>query len=163
MKICIICKNNFKEKRKWQIYCSNKCVNIAHHKKHKKEDNKRSRLHRINNPNYHKQKDIKHSKEQKITGLNTYFGIKTRCYNTKHKDYKYYGAKGIKCLLTKDEFIILWQNNICAICCKMVSEDNRSKNPNAKTLDRINSDGHYEKNNIRIVCKSCNSGRGKNE
>lgn len=56
-----------------------------------------------------------------------------RCSNPNDKKYGYYGARGIKCLITKAEL--------------MASIGPR---PSARySLDRINNDGNYELGNLR--------------
>jgi len=69
--------------------------------------------------------------------------IKQRCENSNFKEYKYYGAKGIKLLLTKEE--IRW----------LMERDNywTMKKP---SIDRLNSNGHYELSNCRFVEISVN-------
>lgn len=66
--------------------------------------------------------------------------MKTRCYNTKFVNYKYYGAKGIK------------------ICDEWLNDFNEfykwAKNNGYKdnlTLDRINSESDYKPDNCRWV------------
>lgn len=74
----------------------------------------------------------------------------------KNKSYKNYGAKGVKCIIDRNDFCEIYQRvENCQVCgIKFSTNGNDS---NGKTVDRINCDGHYEKSNIRIVCKSCNN------
>ena len=96
-----------------------------------------------------------HAKEIKIEAaeyykkypyLRRFSSMKTRCNNTKSKDYKWYGEKGIKCLLTKEQLAHIWYR------------DNASgmKQP---SIDRINSNGNYELNNCRFIEMTENSRR----
>lgn len=61
-----------------------------------------------------------------------------RCGNPKAKSYAYYGGKGIKNKLTKIQLLILW------------SRDNGEKLKNP-SIDRIDSNGHYEFDNCRFI------------
>ena len=65
--------------------------------------------------------------------------IKQRCNNPKNRDYKNYGGRGIKCLFKNtNEFV----NYVL---------DELHIDPRGLFIDRINNDGHYEKDNIRFV------------
>ena len=67
-----------------------------------------------------------------------YKAIKQRCENKNRKDYKSYGAKGIKALLTVTEIKFLW------------FRDNafEMKQP---SIDRLNDNGNYELSNCQII------------
>lgn len=65
--------------------------------------------------------------------------IKSRCYNSNDKIYKYYGGRGI---IMCDE----WRNNVKAFHNYMSSLPNCLK---SLTIDRINNDGDYEPGNVR--------------
>jgi hypothetical protein len=61
-----------------------------------------------------------------------------RCSNKKSESYKYYGGKGIKVLYSSREFIGWWLHEI---------KKKRYKKP---TISRLNHDGNYEFNNIKL-------------
>ena len=67
-----------------------------------------------------------------------YWGMRTRCYNSKDKAYKRYGARGI---------------TICAewLSSFEIFQDWALKNgyKNSLSIDRINNDGNYEPSNCR--------------
>lgn len=73
--------------------------------------------------------------------------MRDRCNNPKCKDYKYYGAKGVRISPEWNEFLDF----------KKWAFEN-GYNENAKcgecTIDRINCDGDYEPNNCRWVDRS---------
>jgi hypothetical protein len=74
----------------------------------------------------------------------TYNGIKTRCYNKKSKAYKWYGGRGIKCLITSEELKELWFRD----------KAYEMKKP---SIDRIDNDGNYCIENCRFIELSENS------
>jgi len=77
---------------------------------------------------------------------NIYADMKRRCNNPKHKQYKNYGGRGIKCLFMSDEFV--------DYVIDVLKVD-----PRGLQTDRIDNNGNYEKGNIRFVtCKeNCNN------
>ena len=72
---------------------------------------------------------------------------KRRCNYPKSKSYKWYGARGIKCLLSVDQIKFLWERD-------------RAGGMSWPSLDRINNDGHYAINNCRFIEMSENARRG---
>lgn len=74
------------------------------------------------------------------------WSIRSRCESPKASGYKWYGAKGIKCLLSVEDLILLWNT----------SDAGSMKKP---TIDRIDSQGHYVLSNCRFIEKSENSKR----
>lgn len=64
--------------------------------------------------------------------------IKTRCLNPKHPQFKNYGGRGIKCLITWEELRFLWVRD----------EADKMIKP---TVDRIDNNGHYEVSNCRFI------------
>jgi len=83
--------------------------------------------------------------------------IRFRCDNEKSIQYKNYGGKGVRCLITLDEFTNLYNTaETCPICG---DEFQNGDNRKMKSIDRIDSNGHYHLKNVRIVCRSCNSKR----
>ena len=71
-------------------------------------------------------------------------GIKQRCNNPKSKDYKDYGLRGIKCLISETEIL------------KLMIQDNYKdlKNP---TINRKNNDGNYCFDNCEFIEEGLNS------
>ena len=72
--------------------------------------------------------------------------IKSRCNNPNASHYEYYGGKGIKCLLSLNDLIHLW-NRDRAYLMKFPS------------IDRLNSKGNYIHNNCRFVEMNTNRKR----
>lgn len=65
--------------------------------------------------------------------------IKHRCYNTKDMSYKWYGAKGIKCKFKSSKEFVDYIINELKI------------DPRSLSIDRIDSNKHYEKGNVRFI------------
>lgn len=72
--------------------------------------------------------------------------INTRCYNQKSLNFKHYGGKGIKNLLTLDQLIVLWKRD-------------RANDQIRPSIDRIDSDKHYCLENCRFIELSENISR----
>ena len=63
----------------------------------------------------------------------SWYGMKTRCFNKNYKDYKYYGGRGIK---------------VCNSWMKFENFfEDMGERPEGKTLDRIDNNGNYCKEN----------------
>jgi len=75
-----------------------------------------------------------------------FYNMKNRCGNRKAHNFKYYGGKGIKCLMTYEELKSIWER------------DNASK-LKRPSIDRINPNGHYTFDNCRFVEHSENARR----
>lgn len=74
--------------------------------------------------------------------------LKERCINLKSKNYKYYGGRGIKCLITEKEIKELWFRD----------KAYELKRP---SIDRIDNDGNYIFNNCQFLEMKINSGKNK--
>ena len=76
------------------------------------------------------------------------FGARSRCNNKNHSKYKFYGAKGIKCLLTMKEIRELWFRD-----CGYVLEQ--------PSIDRFLSSGDYTAGNCRFIELAENSDQSR--
>lgn len=78
---------------------------------------------------------------QTIRGIlvNRYSDMKRRCSNPKHKFYKYYGGRGIKCLFKSSKEFVDYVISILKV------------DPRDLDIDRIDNDGNYEPGNIQFV------------
>jgi hypothetical protein len=83
--------------------------------------------------------NIKAKNYRKTHKLKTILGwINTRCYNINRSDYKYYGGKGIKNLLSLDDLKVLWARDNADLI----------KRP---SIDRLNSNKDYCFDNCRFI------------
>ncbi len=64
-----------------------------------------------------------------------YSRMKQRCENPNDGSYQYYGGRGIEVRFTADEFVDYVVNIL-------------KQDPRGLSIDRIDSDGHYEPGNI---------------
>ena len=74
---------------------------------------------------------VRNMKEYRV-----WIDMKTRCFNSNSKAYKYYGQRGITVCDS-------WKNSFLTFLKDM------GECPKGLTLDRINNDGNYEPNNCR--------------
>lgn len=77
-----------------------------------------------------------------------YRNIQDRCNNPNTGNYKYYGAKGVKAIINKDQLKFLWFRD-------------RAYNMEKPSIDRIDNNGHYTINNCRFIelSENCNKDR----
>ena len=94
----------------------------------------------------HKQEQLDHNKEERklYPWHHRLIGIKARCTNKNNLDYKWYGGRGIKCLITEDEIKELWYRD-------------KAYNMTKPTIDRKENNGNYEFSNCRFIEQSDNS------
>ena len=74
--------------------------------------------------------------------------IKQRCNNPNNISYKYYGLKGIKCLITMEEIKFLWFRDKAYLMDK-------------PSIDREDNDGHYILKNCQFIEMQINSQKDK--
>jgi hypothetical protein len=77
----------------------------------------------------------------------TWQSMKTRCYNKKRADYKYYGGRGIT---VSEEFrsdFLVWFNYVTSL----PNYENREKLN--LTIDRVDNNKNYERGNLRWATK----------
>ena len=74
------------------------------------------------------------------------YEINDRCSNKTHKSYERYGGRGIKCLLTLNDLIFLWNRD----------KAYRLVRP---SIDRINNDGNYTVPNCQFIEATENSSK----
>lgn len=98
---------------------------------------------------YHKEKEAKPWKQ-------AYRSVLARCNQPTNDSYKNYGALGIQCLLTEQEFAeIYYSTNTCLVCRCDFGEARKDR----RTIDRVDPSDHYRIGNVRMICQSCNSKR----
>lgn len=70
---------------------------------------------------------------------------KRRCNSPKDISYPFYGGKGIKCLLSKEDVQFLWERDATGL--------------NRPSLDRLNSSKDYTRDNCRFIEHDFNRSR----
>jgi hypothetical protein len=83
-----------------------------------------------------------------------YTAAVARCTNPTSRNYHLYGGRGIKVLLTEEEFIAVYlRTDKCEQCGATFTHTGR----HVRTIDRLDRYGHYEIGNVQVACRSCNS------
>ena len=140
-KKCKLCQNGFHAEHGNSKFCSQKCFDAFY-------DNYRKNWKRD-----HPKVESSYVKD----GSRAYNNIKQRTGNPNNPQYANYGARGIYCELTREEFkVIYFSTDSCELCGKDLNDENRS-GPDGRTLDRIDQARSYEKGNLRILCRACNT------
>lgn len=178
---CSQCDAQFESVIKSQIYCSRQCRGLAWYYKHEGAKPKRHTCEQCDIQFVHKFKHVKfcskncsdkyyrNKRREKLRewgrkytrrGDSAFNTIKQRCTNPNSSSYKYYGAKGVECKLTKQEFkSIYFRTKNCEVCEVKLSDKNRRGGKNSRTIDRIDPNSHYEIHNVQVICRSCQSRR----
>ncbi len=84
------------------------------------------------------------TKEEK-QAWSSWYDQKKRCYKPDHRQYKYYGAKGVQVKYSLTEFITWWLKEL------------KNFTGSIPTVGRKDHNGHYEFSNIFLEDKSKNS------
>lgn len=66
------------------------------------------------------------------------FSVQARCNDESHWAYKYYGGRGIKCLLNMKDIKYIWYRDKAHLLSR-------------PSIDRINNDGNYTVRNCRFI------------
>ena len=100
----------------------------------------------------HKESILEKMKEQRLLEPWKFIlkYIKQRCNNKNRKDYKEYGGRGIKCLITEEELKELWFRDKAYLMTK-------------PSIDREDNNGHYEFLNCSFIELSKNIAKGNKE
>lgn len=165
MSECLNCGKSFERNSNAQKHCGSQCR--TQHKR---------KLLLEREPDYYKRyyaknrearkacqrKSVKKNRKRyKECGLTTFRSLNNRCRQPSDPGFCRYGAKGIECRITFEQFQqIFFSADNCQICDRVLSDKNRRKGQDARTIDRINPEGHYEVGNLRVVCRSCNARGG---
>lgn len=125
---------NLKHQKKIKIYRK------KWYEKHNEESKDYNKKYKHNYYLQNKEKLIIKQKEycKKYPWKIVFNSIKQRCNNPKNKDYKNYGGRGIKCLITVKEIKKLWFRD-------------KAYNLNQPTIDRKNNDKNYTIKNCQFI------------
>lgn len=93
-------------------------------------------------------KELEYSRKYRATypWRARYYSAKNRCTNKRSPNYKKYGAKGIKLLMTIEEFELIWFRDKAYLMGK-------------PSIDRIDSKSNYILSNCRFIEHKENSSR----
>lgn len=83
--------------------------------------------------------------KNKYPWIMSFGSARDRCRNKNNLKFPRYGGRGIKFLMTPDDFKYLWFRDKAFLMTK-------------PTIDRINNDGNYELKNCRFLEHRINSG-----
>ena len=120
----------YKKYTRWKVLCD--CGVKDYVRKYALENGLSTMCRKCAGGGIKKKHGLSHKSEYTI-----YHNMVKRCYNTNHKDFKYYGEKGIKVCDYWLESIVNFYNDM-------------GERPSKKhTLDRIDPNGNYEKSNCR--------------
>jgi hypothetical protein len=114
--------------------------------KSKKEYFRYHKEYREKNNEFIKQK--RREIKNKNPWIYSYYRAKQRCTNQECQDYYWYGDRGIKFLLSKEDYKFLWNRDKAYLMKK-------------PTIDRINADKNYVLENCQFLEKSKNSAKDK--
>ena len=140
-KICNKCKKEKalvefyfrKDQNKYRNECKECCLdnNSAYCKRNKIRIKKKQEIYRDNKKKAHPY-------------IGSYKSAQNRCNSKKNKDYHRYSGRGIKFLMTLDDFKYIWFRD-------------KAYNMEQPEIDREDNDGHYESNNCRFIEKELNN------
>jgi hypothetical protein len=91
-------------------------------------------------------RDWKKKNLEKSPWLMNFEAAKDRCLRKGNKSFSHYGGKGIKFLMSKNDFKVLWIRDHAFLFSR-------------PSIDRINPDGNYELSNCRFIEHSENARR----
>jgi len=150
---CVKCKKNkilskFIYHRNPVVYYENTCKECKkkYMKIYRQKNKDKLRVKRKENYTLEKGREIHERYKRSNPWMSHYSSAKNRCNNINGPDYKWYGERGIKFLLTKEQTKILY---IKFKAFKM-------KNP---TIDRKDKNGNYTIKNTQFIERSENSKR----
>jgi len=156
-KICSICKiekslQHFSKHLTSKFGVRPDCKECCKKYKKKFYKDNRKRLLKEKSDYYKNNKDKEKQRlkqyRDKNPWITTYNNAKQRCENLNHPDYKYYGLRGIKCLITVDEIKEIWFRD-------------KAYNLIDPTIDRKDNNGNYELSNCRFIENIENSVKDK--
>lgn len=145
VKGCQKCKRNFLPSHGNARFCSDTC---------------RQEFYKDYKNGWRKENE-KVENDYKAGGHRAYNNIIQRTTNVNNTAYPMYGGRGIRCTISREEFLsIYFSTDTCEDCgCKLNDADRRKGD--GRTLERIDPAKNYEKGNLRILCRKCNSRRAR--
>lgn len=141
VKKCKLCKKQFEQSHGNQKFCSERCSEAfySNYRESWKKDNP--------------QIEEGYTK----SGARAYNNIRQRCENPRNPQYTSYGGRGIRLVISREEFVkIYFSTDTCELCGKQL-DDERRNSADGRTLDRIDQARSYEQGNLRLLCRACNT------
>ena len=142
---CKGCNKYFTQIHGNQVFCSDDCAN-GFFKKYRKEWKKE-----------HPEKEVDYTQ----SGHRAYNNIVQRCTNNNHPSFHFYGGRGIKVEMTREEFIdFYFSSDVCGDCgCKLNDKNRKAKD--GRTAERVDPERNYSRDNLRLLCRGCNSSKAR--
>lgn len=158
---CDHCGEPIVDGRSDKKYCNHACRNNAYHARHNKDpeymEKKRKRCRAWHSHTDRTEEYSKRNRRRVRSGFAAYDALVQRCTNPKSNRFSTYGGRGVRNKLTREQFLsIYFGTDVCATCNVVLNDEDRRRS-DGRTIDRIDSAGHYGVDNVRIVCRSCNS------
>ena len=103
--------------------------------------------------------DIYSEEEKRKRIYRTWGDMIKRCFNPNCKSYKNYGGRGITvCDRWSDPFLVkIGRRSTSQGCLNFYEDMEKEWTPERNTIDRINNDGNYEKENCQWLSRSENT------
>lgn len=156
-KTCPHCGQSFQTTRNNKKFCSPRCALNAATRRHYAQNKDKHQEYCRRRHERCKSADNANLLLSRRQGIQVYGDVLQRCNNPRSPRYSLYGAKGIQCPLSKDEFLsIYFRTDRCEWCGRMLQDIDRRRS-DGRNVHRTDSKGNYVPGNLSIICKGCHA------